>query len=77
MIFLVLTGLMLLLPLLWFVWLVSRAPDGYEDEAGFHFGDGRADGHDNRERSPARRLNPAAAGDTCFPDCADFEPASK
>jgi len=77
MIFLVAAGLMLLLPLLWFVWLVSRAPDAYEDEAGFHFGDGRADGHDDRERSPARRLNPPAAGDLCSPDRADFEPASK
>jgi hypothetical protein len=57
--------------------MVSRAPDGYEDEAGFHFGDGRAAGDDNRERSPARRLKPAAAEDSCSPDRADFEPASK
>jgi hypothetical protein len=77
MIFLVAAGLMLLLPFLWFVWMVSRAADGYEDEAGFHFGDGRAAGDDNRERSPARRLNPPAAGDLCSPDRADFEPASK
>jgi hypothetical protein len=67
MIFLVAAGLMLLLPLLWFVWLVSRAPDGYEDEAGFHFGDGRAAGDDNRERSPGAPTKSAGGGRFVLP----------
>ena len=32
------TTLLILLPALWMAWVVWSAPEGYEDEDGFHYG---------------------------------------
>ena len=30
--------LLVMLPLIWLGWIMASAPEGYEDETGFHYG---------------------------------------